>query len=90
MGQAQYSLRENLLILVPLSQGHSKIFNMAKKICFQNYLPKTKHVCDTDHIGKLVAQFMQLIQLYTLFKVSRGHAFIARPISRKQGNKEKN
>ena len=40
--------RENLLILVPLSQEHAKIFNMAKQISFQNYLPKTKHVCDTE------------------------------------------
>ena len=32
--------RENLLILVPLSQGHAKIFNMAKQISFQNHLPK--------------------------------------------------
>ena len=39
---------ENLLILVPLSQGHAKIFNMAKQIYFQKYLPKTKHVCDRE------------------------------------------
>ena len=38
--------RENLLILVPLSQGHAKIFNMAKQLSFQNYLPKTKQACD--------------------------------------------
>ena len=39
-----------------------------------------------NHMGKLVAQFLQLIQLYTLFKVSPGHAFVARPISQKRGD----
>ena len=30
-----------------------------------------------NHMGKLVAQFLLLIQLYTLFKVSPGYAFKA-------------
>ena len=38
------------------------------------------------HMGKLVAQFLQLLQLYTLFEVSPGHAFVAGPISRQYGN----
>ena len=41
------------------------------------------------HMGKLVPQFLQLLQLYTLSKVSPGHAFVARPISWKRGKKEK-
>ena len=47
-GPLIYDVRENLLILVPLSQGHANIFNMAKQISIQNYLPKTKHVCTTE------------------------------------------
>ena len=39
-----------------------------------------------NHMAKLVAQFMQLLQLYTLFEVSPGHAFEAGLISRKYGN----
>ena len=39
-----------------------------------------------NHTGKLVVQFLQLLQLYTLFEVSPGHAFVAGPISQLYGN----
>ena len=39
-----------------------------------------------NHMGKLVAQFLQLLQLYTLIEVSPGHDFVAGPISQKYSN----
>ena len=33
-----------------------------------------------NNMDKLIAQFLQFIQLYTLFKVSPEHAFVVRPM----------
>ena len=48
----QFLKTRNMILSVDsgtaLSLGYAKLFNMVKRISFQNYPSENKHVCDTE------------------------------------------